>query len=197
MTNSNDSCHVDITGVLVAGGKSRRMGGDKACIELSGEHLYRRPLNLLQQLFTKVIIAGDRPDLETGVIPAIPDIYPGSALGGLFTGLKTAKTDWIFVIPCDLPYPDRGIAEQLILSRNGADAVVPRTPDGYEPLFALYHRRCLPHMENMLKSNRYRILDLYQEIQVVFLDLQPLSFDWQRAFLNINTPAQLNALKDH
>ena len=113
----------DVTGVLLAGGQSRRMGRDKALIVLDNEPLFSRTLNLLQRYFPNVLIAGDRADLERPGVPAIADTYPGSALGGLHTGLSSAQTDWIFVAPCDMPYPDGQLVELLLQQRNGVDAV--------------------------------------------------------------------------
>ena len=164
------------------------MGHDKACIELEGEPLFTRALDLLRCYFETVIIAGDRPDLSCSGIVAIPDIYPGSALGGLYTGLRAASTDWIFVVPCDMPYPDSRILELLLKLHNGSDAVVPRTPGGYEPVFALYNKSCLSHMETMLRNNQFRIYDFYQRIKVHYLD-------WERSLLNLNTPEQLDQLR--
>jgi molybdopterin-guanine dinucleotide biosynthesis protein A len=174
------------------------MGYDKAHIVVGGRSLQSRSLDVLCQQFTSVLIAGERPDLATPDIPAIPDEYPGSALGGIYTGLRSAETDWTFVAPCDMPYPDIRILELLLEHRTGSDAVVPRTPRGYEPVFALYHKNCLPHMEMMLQKGQYRIYDFYQNIKVHYLDWQQMPEGWERSLLNINTPAQLELLqKEH
>lgn len=187
----------DVTGVLLAGGKSRRMGQDKALVKLKGQTLFERTLDILQQFFPTIIIAGDRSDLARPDIPAIADIYPGSALGGLHTGLKSAQTEWIFVAPCDMPYPDPLIVRRLLENRKGVDAVVPRTPQGYEPVFALYHKNCLPQMEQMLRNNQLRIYDFYQQIAIRFIDPPQLPDRWQRSLININTPEQLAQLEEN
>jgi molybdopterin-guanine dinucleotide biosynthesis protein A len=192
---SHDTHMEDITGVLLAGGKSLRMGYDKARIEVGGQTLFSRSLDLLRRYFQTVFIAGDRPDLASPGLPVIADIYPGSALGGLYTGLRSAKTEWIFVAPCDMPYPDARILELLVTRRYGYDAVVPRIPAGYEPVFALYHKRCLPQMEELLQTGQYRIYDFYQRINILFLDWHELPEGWQRSLLNINTPDQLARLR--
>lgn len=184
------------TGVLLAGGKSLRMGCDKACLEVSGNTLLSRSLDLLCRCCATVLIAGDRPDLAQPGIPTVPDIYPGSALGGLYTGLRAAETDWILVAPCDMPYPDARIVAMLVSRRNGFDAVVPRTPQGYEPVFALYHKNCLPQMEEMLQQQQYRIYDFYQRINIHYLDWHQLPCDWERSLLNVNTPEQLARVRE-
>lgn len=190
----NQHIDTDVTGVLLAGGKSRRMGRDKALLQVNGKTLFESSLRLLMQFFSRIIIAGDRPDLEQPGILSVADIYPGSALGGLHTGLFAAATDWIFVAPCDMPYPDARIIERLLAARRGVDAVVPRTYDGYEPVFALYHKNCLAPMESMLRQNQFRIYDFYQQINIRYLGPQELPEGWERALLNLNTPEQLTVL---
>lgn len=179
-----------VTGVLLAGGMSRRMGIDKPLLRIDGQPLYERSLSLLQQFFSQVLIAGNRSDLARPNIPAIVDPYPGSALGGIYTGLSASATDWVFVAPCDMPYPDGRFISCLLNYRRHVDAVVPRTPGGYEPVFALYHKNCLAPMEAMLKQQQYRIYDLFQRISIRFVDPPQLPIGWERALLNVNTPEQ-------
>ena len=181
----------DVTGVLLAGGLGRRLGRDKALLALHGRPLYRPALDLLQRFFERVLIAGDRPDLARPEIPSVPDFYPGSALGGLHTGLKSAATEWIFVAPCDMPFPDGRIVERLLARRGGCDAVVPRTPAGCEPVFALYHRNCLAPMEALLQRQRFRISDFFSRTAVRYLDPPELPDGWRQSLLNVNTLEEL------
>lgn len=196
-SHNDKACPIypDVTGVLLAGGQSRRMGRDKALIDLDGEKLFCRSLKLLQRYFPSVLIAGARPDLAQPGVEIVADTFPGSALGGLHTGLQKARTDWIFVAPCDLPFPDGRLVEMLLALRDGVDAVVPRTPKGYEPVFAAYHRNCLPHMEAMLSHNQHRIYDFYQRIAIRYLDWTRMPEGWEQALLNLNTPEQLAMIR--
>ena len=195
-TEEDQHIYTDVTGVLLAGGKSQRMGRDKALLQVAGKSLFESSLKLLMQFFSRIIIAGDRPDLEQPGIVSIADIYPGSALGGLYTGLNAAETDWVFVAPCDMPYPDPEIVKRLLANRDGVDAVIPRTPEGYEPVFALYHKNCLSPMESMLQNEQYRIYDFYQRIAIRFLDPPDLPHGWRQALINVNPPEQLAQLKE-
>lgn len=172
------------------------MGRDKASIEVSGRPLFSPALELLRQYFETVIIAGNRPDLAQEDIPALPDIYPGSALSGLYTGLLAARTDWVFVIPCDMPYPDTRLLKLLFELREGADAVVPQTPVGYEPVFALYHKRCLPVFEGALKAGRKSIFALYPLLNVRTLKWRDMPSGWEKSLTNINTPEDLRKIKE-
>lgn len=191
MQNQHNENYTEVTGVLLAGGKSRRMGQDKAVLEVNGQTLFLPALALLRRFFTTNLIAGERADLARPEIPAIPDRYPGSSLGGIHTGLAAAGTPWVFVIPCDMPFPDDRIVEMLLQRRQGVDAVVPRTPAGFEPVFALYHKSCLPHIESMLISGNHRIYDLYQHLRVRYLDWLAMPPGWRRRLTNINTPEDL------
>lgn len=195
MTINPENSYPDVTGVMLAGGKSFRMGRDKATLEISGRTLADRMLDLLQSFFPRTIIVGDRPDLARPGIEIFPDIHPGSSLGGLHTGLTHASTDWIFVGPCDMPFPDAGLLEQLLDQRGTVAAVVPRSPLGFEPLFALYHKDCLPHLEAMLQQGNFRIYDFYTRVRVNYLDPSSYSADWQRLLYNINSPEDLLRLE--
>lgn len=186
----------ETTGVLLAGGESARMGVDKALIQVAGQTLISRSFNFLRNYFEYVIIAGDRPDMKGAGVQIVPDIYPGSALGGIYTGLLSAQTDWIFTAPCDMPHPDHRILELLLQKRHGMDAVVPKTPKGYEPVFALYHKNCLAIFEVALNQGRKSIFSLYPKLNVNFLEWQDMPQGWERSLMNINTPDELAELME-
>jgi molybdopterin-guanine dinucleotide biosynthesis protein len=196
MQISHNDKYPNLTGVILAGGQSRRMGQDKARMQIYGRSMFERALALLQKFCSTILIAGDRPDLARPGIPALPDLYPGSALGGLYTGLKAATTEWILVTPCDMPYPDPRIVKRLLAQRPGFDAVVPRTPAGYEPVFALYHKNCLPHMVAMLQHGEFRIYDFYQRIKIRYLDPPELPTGWEKTLINVNTPEELARIEE-
>lgn len=185
----------DVTGIILAGGRSIRMGGrDKARLIVDGQSLFDRVLGAFRQIFAQVCIAGDRPDLAREDLPCVPDIYPGSALGGLHAGLSAAKTPYIFAAACDMPFIDIEAIQAVLSRRAGCDVVVPRTPMGFEPLFAVYSKECLPYMEQMLRRGRFRIFDLFDQVRVCYLEPGELAGDWRRTMLNINTPEQLEDL---
>ena len=141
---------MDVTGVILAGGRSRRMGRDKATLQMGGVTLFDRALQMMRGLFFEVLIAGDRKDLVRPGIPCYPDLFPGSALGGLHTGLMKSPHDMVFVCSCDMPFPNVNIARLVVSQDRAYDVVVPRTTNGLEPLFARYHKRCLPAIKDML-----------------------------------------------
>ena len=185
----------DVTGVLLAGGKSRRMGQDKAGLVLAGQTLADRMLDWLGNHFPQLLIAGDRPDLVRPEVDYFPDIYTGSSLGGLHNGLLHAQTDWIFAVACDMPFPDTQLLTPMLEQRDNSAAVVLKTPSGYEPLFALYHKRCLPVLEQLLKDQKFRIHGFFELIEVMALDPTQFVPDWHKSLSNLNTPEDFNKVQ--
>ncbi len=185
----------DVTGVLLAGGKSRRMGRDKAALVVAGKTMADHMLEWLQSHFPHTLIAGDRTDLAKTDIKSYPDIYTGSSLGGLHNGLLHAPTDWIFAVACDMPFPDTRLLTPLLAQREQASAVVLKTPTGFEPLFALYHKSCLTHLERLLQEQKFRIHGFFELIKVNALDPSDYVTDWQKALSNLNTPEDLQRVE--
>lgn len=181
----------DITGMILVGGKSRRMGKDKAFLEFSGKPLFERVLGLFLESFPQTVLVGDRRERFAGYgLPVLEDIFPGSPLGGLYTGLYHAPTDYVFVSPCDLPFPDRGILDRICSLRNDFDAVVPATRHGLEPLFALYSKKCLEPMRRLLESGNLRIYGFYPQVRVRHVPGGEIAQpdEEEKSFVNINTP---------
>jgi molybdopterin-guanine dinucleotide biosynthesis protein B/molybdopterin-guanine dinucleotide biosynthesis protein len=191
----NTISRTDVTGVIFAGGKSTRMGGDKALLSIDGQALFQRVLQALAQVCPLRQIAGDRPDLSAENLPAFADSYPGSALGGLHNALSNATTEWVLVLPCDLPHPSPQLLQCLLAQRAGVQAVMPHTGYGIEPLIACYRRDILPLIEARLRQGKLRIKDLLEELQVRYLGERELPQGWRRALTNLNRPQDLERLQ--
>lgn len=183
----------DITGIILVGGKSRRMGRDKAFLEVAGKPIVERVLELFRESFARVLLVGDRAERFAGYdLAVLPDIYPGSSLGGLYTGLHGAETEYVFVSSCDLPFPSAEVLRYLCSRKDGFDVVVPRTANGYEPLFALYAKSCLGPIRAQLDSGDCCAYAYYPLVRVRYVASEELArFDRDgRAFLNVNTPEE-------
>lgn len=183
----------DITGLILVGGKSRRMGKDKAFLLVDGKPLFERILELFRDNFARVMLVGNREERFASYgLPVVPDIYPGSSLGGLYTGLAQAETQYVFVSSCDMPFPNAEVLRYLCSLGEGYDAVVPSTQYGYEPLFALYSKSCLGPIKELLDRGEFCAYAYYPQIRVRFVppeELAPFDRD-RRAFLNVNTPEE-------
>ncbi len=188
-----------ITGIILVGGKSRRMGTDKAFLEIDGVPIFERVLRVMTDCFTSVHLIGDQKERYAGYgLPVIADLYPGSALGGLYTGLLSAPTDLIFVAPCDMPFPSPSLIAYLCSLADNFDAVVPRTADGFEPLFALYRKSCLEAMRRLLEAGNFCVYDFYPDIMARYVDEEEVAraTDDGRSLINVNTPEEFASVKE-
>lgn len=187
----------DITGIILVGGKSRRMGQDKALLTVQGKTLIERALEPFLQSFAQVLLIGDRPERFAAYgLPVIPDLYPGSSLGGLYTGLFHAGTGHVFVTSCDLPFPNLAVLQHLCNLRGDWDAIIPESPQGAEPLFACYRKSCLEAMRDRLEQQRFSISAACSGLhvrQVPYEDIAALD-PAGTAFLNLNTPEDITLL---
>jgi molybdopterin-guanine dinucleotide biosynthesis protein A len=187
----------DVTGVILVGGKSSRMERDKALLPVGGVPMFGKVLDVLKTHLERVILVGDRPERFTVYgLPVYPDLYPGSSLGGLYTGLRVSGTRCIFAAACDLPFASRGLLQYLLSIREGYDVVVPVTADGPEPLFALYSKDCLDPMKELLDAGNLRILDFYPRVRVrrVPEAEQRRHGGTGRSFTNVNTREEYERL---
>jgi len=183
----------DITGLLLVGGKSRRMGRDKAFLEIAGKPIFERVLEAFRECFPETILVGDRQErFERYHLPIYHDIYQGNALGGLYTGLFHAKTEYVLVAPCDLPFPNVWLMRYLCSLAQGYDVVVPTLAQGYEPLFALYSKSCLKPIQEQLERGDFCVFGFYPQVRVRPVTASELAvFDPAGStFLNLNTPEE-------
>lgn len=198
-----DASHLvpDVTGILLAGGKSRRMGEDKRHLSVGDRTLLERSLSALRAVFHRVIIviAQDSPAL-TADVPVLRDLIPHcGSLGGLYTGLKRAETDYVFVVACDMPFLHSGTIRWFTQLKGDWDIVMAKLQNGLHPMHALYGRRCLPVIEDMIRMGDLKIQGMatHPSLRVRILtqdDLREIDTEAQ-GFLNVNTPADLEAAR--
>jgi molybdopterin-guanine dinucleotide biosynthesis protein A len=128
-------------------------------------------------------------------VKMVVDLLPGKGpLGGIYTALEYSEVPYVFVMACDMPYPSRELVLRLISQAQGKEAVVPRRGGYIEPLFAVYSRETRGKIRPRLESNRLKIHDFLDELDVLYLDEEEISAcdPGFRSFFNINTPEDLN-----
>ena len=191
-----------ISAAVLAGGQSTRFGGrDKSALIVEGQSILDRQLAQLRQLTDDVLIVGrDRAHQGARVVP---DLAPGCGpLGGLQTALAEARGDVTIVIACDMHYVSAPLMGHLAALANDADAVVPKTEDGYHPLCAAYTRACLEPIARLLAAGRFRMTELLAQVRLRVVTAGELDRfgDRYRLLTNVNTPAEysgLGALQGH
>jgi molybdopterin-guanine dinucleotide biosynthesis protein A len=188
--------YTNITGVILAGGKSRRMrGGNKALIEIDGVKIVQRAANVLLDVFEEVICITNTPeDFAFLQLPLFGDLIPnGGALGGLYSGLHFSRNDRIFVAACDMPFLNSSIIAYMCSKAEMADIVVPHIGANFEPLHALYSKRCLPHMRHLLEHGDLAIINVFDKVKVLEIsETEMTACDPSMSSIrNINTPDDL------
>lgn len=189
-----------VTGVLLAGGKSRRMGRDKRLLELEGTTLFARALAVLDQLFPEVVIAvaDALPEGVTVSHRVVTDLIPNcAAMGGVHTGLFHAGHPRVFVAACDMPLLSAPLIRAMVQRDPGADVVMAQLSQGLQPMHAVYSKRCLPHLEAMARGGRLKLQELVRREGLVIRIIPEHELLGMgcpaESFLNINTPADLEA----
>ncbi len=190
-----------ITAVILAGGRSRRLGRDKAVEPFDGEPLIRRVIRRASEAVSarKVVVVVSDPEraaalpLDDHHLTAV-DVFPDcGSLGGIYTGLDAATTEWSLVTACDMPFLSTPLLAHMAGLRDGVDAVVPLVDGRPEPTHALYNRRCLPAIEAKLRSGQLKISGFFDDVTVRYvLEDDIRNFDpILLSFFNINRPEDL------
>src|SRR5215510_6364949 len=192
---------IEVTGVLLAGGKSRRMGEDKRYLVVGEQTLIERGLSVLRSIFRDVlvVIAQDSPPLGVDA-KVVRDLVPEcGSLGGLYTGLRQAATPWIFVVGCDMPFLDQAVIAQFTNRRAGADIVMAKLGTRLHPMHALYGKQCVPVLEQMVQARQLKIQALvsYSSLRVQYVtEVDLLTIDPAgHSFQNVNTPHDLEVAR--
>ena len=192
---------IDVTGVLLAGGNSRRMGEDKRYLVVGEQTLLERGLAVLRSIFQEVlvVIAQDSPPLDVNA-RVVRDLVPDcGSLGGLYTGLTQATTPYIFVVACDMPFLDPAVITQFTSRRASADIVMAKLAARLHPMHALYGKGCLPVVDQMIRARQLKIQGMVRHLSLrvqYVTEADLLTIDPSgRSFHNVNTPADLEVAR--
>ncbi|WP_078596177.1 molybdenum cofactor guanylyltransferase [Evansella clarkii] len=187
--------------IVLSGGKSSRMGRNKALLPIEGKAMIQRIFDSLGEEFSDRILVTNRPEEYAPLLPddvkIVSDVYPGSGpLSGIHAGLLASAAEYNVVAACDMPFVSRHVAELLVKKSQGFDAVVPRFNRMRQPLFAVYHKSVAGEIEGILEGNDFRVNNLWKKLNTLWLEEDDLSTipEIERAFLNINNPEEYEAL---
>ena len=185
-----------VTGVIQAGGKSTRMGGEpKALVELGGKRIIERAVDVLGSVLSDLLIVTNTPELYAFLgLPMVPDVFPDhGSLGGIYSGLKAAKGDGAFTVACDMPFLKAEVIRLIVSHAGEADVVIPKIAEQYETLHALYAKACLSHMEAALQAKRFKVIGFFPQVKVLEIPEAAVArlADPHLCFMNVNTPDEL------
>ena len=183
-----------MTGIILAGGENRRMGTDKALLDINGRPLIEHILSVFAGLFEHTIIVTNTPDRyrSYGVEMTGDVLDIRGPLTGIYSGLLRSRDEYNFVAACDMPFLNPRLIAYMGELAAGQDAVVPMFDGFLEPLHAIYRRGILPTIETQVRRQDRRIRGIFDHIQVRYItDDEIVRFDpLKRSFKNLNTPKE-------
>ncbi|MDM8001143.1 MAG: molybdenum cofactor guanylyltransferase [Dehalococcoidia bacterium] len=191
----------DMTAAIVlAGGKSRRLGKNKLLESVGGRSLLQRVIDSLVPVSRHIFIVTAQGqgcpeiDVTETKVECIHDIYPEKgALGGIYTGLLASDSQRSLVAAADMPFLNPALLHHLLSVSRRFDIVMPRVRGDIEPLHAVYSRDCLPLIHTQLERNQLQIRVLLDKVRVRYVEEAEIErFDPSRlSFFNVNTPNDL------
>jgi molybdenum cofactor guanylyltransferase len=190
----------NVAGFVLAGGKSSRMGRDKALLEIDGESMIARATRLMQTVLSAPVVIASTPGFEALGLRIVADDFPGyGPLGGIATALRVSTMPWNLLVACDLPYLTKLWLEYLIARalKSEADAVVPMNVRGPEPLCAMYHKNAEVRIRTAVEGGMRKVTDSFANLSVEHVEPD----EWKAfasggvLFKNVNSPADYREAK--
>jgi molybdopterin-guanine dinucleotide biosynthesis protein A len=187
-----------MTSIILAGGKSSRLGRNKALQVIGGKTLIQWVVDRLAITSTEIIIAtaqGEAITCSSAVrIKTVADIYPGKGpLGGIYSGLIASSSSRAIVVGCDTPFLSVSLLEYMTQTLGKPDIALPRIGEMVEPLCAVYSKNCVAPILELLEQNELRIIELFNMVKVKYIEEDEINtFDPEHlSFFNINSQADL------
>jgi molybdopterin-guanine dinucleotide biosynthesis protein A len=176
---------------ILVGGKSSRMGSNKAFLELKGKTFIELQIDLLREIFDDIFIsANTSSEYEHLNLSIFKDVYPGKGpLGGIYTSLINSSSLHTFMLACDMPFIGPELINHLKDLTKEYDVVIPKSEKGLEPLHAFYSKKCIDPIKRSLEEDNLRITSFFPHVNVkiVELDNLNLSDSFKNSIKNLNT----------
>ena len=189
------------TGIILSGGLSTRLSGrNKAFIEINGKKIIENTYTIFKRLFQEVILVTNKPELyQQWDFKIVSDIFQvRSSMTGLHSGLYHASFPFAFAVACDSPFLNQGLIETVLSHvTDKTYVVVPKMARGYEPLCAVYSKKCLSAIEDCIQNENYRIIEIFDKGPTTRISETILreSDPHLLSFFNINTPHDMEKAK--
>jgi molybdopterin-guanine dinucleotide biosynthesis protein A len=189
-----------VTSIVLAGGRSSRLGREKLAEVIAGESLIERAISSLSSLSREIFIVISQKQAKSSLSYTYPgaktvvDLYPGKgSLIGIYTGLVHSSNFFNLVVACDMPFLNLNLLRYMVDISPGFDVVIPKERGQTEPLHALYSKNCAEPMKSLIEQGNLKITGFFDSVKVRYVGKDELDrFDPQRlSFFNINTEADL------
>jgi molybdenum cofactor guanylyltransferase len=183
-----------ITGVILAGGRSRRMGRDKAFLPFGKGLLIERVIEVIRQVTADVTLITNTPEqYQRFDLPLFADVIPDAgSLGGIYTGLVYAKAPYCLCLACDMPFVKPAFLRVLCDMAAEADVVIPKNAEDFQPLCAVYSQACREPIRQRIDAGRLKITGFFDQVRVRVIEGELLAHadPHDVMFFNANTPEE-------
>ena len=194
---------MEISCIVLAGGKSIRFGHDKILERIGNTNLLEKVISLVDPISKNIIIVTAKERALTRIakhpkVKIVNDIFPGQgSLGGIYTGLVKSDSFYNLVVAADMPFLNESLLRYMIKVADGYDFVLPRVGKWYEPLHAIYSKNCINPINSILEKGKKVIVELFDYVKVKFIEVKEIDrFDPKHlSFFNINTKEDLEIAK--
>ncbi|KAB1069169.1 molybdenum cofactor guanylyltransferase [Tamlana haliotis] len=186
----------DITGIILSGGKSSRMGSDKGFLNLNGKPFVQYSIDALEPLVSEIIIVSDHSEYDKFGYRRITDsIKNAGPVAGISAGLEASKTTFNLVLSCDIPLITTEVLEKLIQNTNNKHDIIQIESQGKSmPLIALYKKSCGSIFRKLVEENERRLRVAVNTCKVKNVVLESKD---EKTTMNVNTQEELKQLKDN
>lgn len=189
-----------MTGIILAGGKNKRIKTDKAFLKIGSVPLIDGLVAKLDPVFESILIVTNTPqNYEYLGVSLVEDQWPGRGpLVGIYSGLSVSIHHYNFVVACDMPFINIDLIRYMMDSAAEYDLVVPKLESGYETLCAVYSKNCLQPIQRQLRSNNLKVIDFFDQVKVREITPREVRrFDPDGiCFFNINTIEDFESSKE-
>jgi molybdopterin-guanine dinucleotide biosynthesis protein A len=183
-----------LTGILLAGGKSSRMGQEKGLVEFKGKPLIQYGIDLLSEFTDTILIGSSNPDYLPFGLEMVPDEIMGKGpVAGLAALLKRSHTPWNLVLACDLPFLQPELVVALLEAAGTNQAVVPVSQGMAEPLAGLYHSDLAEYFQLEIAKGNLALHKILQSCKVHYLDTEELVLKYPNLFTNFNSLKEMDS----
>lgn len=192
--------YTDITGVILAGGKSSRMGVNKSFLKIGNQTIIERIVDLMKSIFSEVIIITNTPDEYKFLkLPLYEDIYKWKGpLAGIHSALTHTQTEKIFVLSCDVPLMSKEMIHYLVNYKTDKPIVFCEAAGYHQPLVGLYSKTILNQIEKVISNDEVNDKSLHKLLKSVDAEIihpEGLAFYKDQLFFNINRPQDFEQIE--
>ncbi len=177
-----------ITGIILAGGLSSRMGQDKGLLHYKGRALVEYAIDAIKPLCSEIIISSNNKEYEQFGYKVVTDVYQKvGPIGGLYSSLAEANTNDILMCPCDMPFITTDIFEQILENKSDSAVTVVESDSGkVYPTLGYYQKSCLPVILQFIEQGQYKLQLLMKALNAATIQIED-----NKSLLNFNTPEDL------